>query len=129
MAPPPCLLEAPNQQLIHTRIVPSDPAKMNLKHGMVTACSLLLTLAVAGCGGSKAATSPAPAPEVSVVTVHKGSVPMTTELPGRTSAVLVAQVRGRVDGIVLARDFTEGADVKANQRLFQIDPAPHLASL
>ena len=43
---------------------------------------------------------------------------------GRTSAYLVAQVRARVDGIVQKREFKEGADVKAGQRLYQIDPAP-----
>jgi membrane fusion protein, multidrug efflux system len=108
----------------------SDRAKMNLKQGMVTACCILLPVVIEGCGGSNAASSPpAQIPEVSVVTVHKGSVPMTTELPGRTSPLLVAQVRGRVDGIVLARDFKEGADVQANQRLFQIDPAPYRAAL
>src|SRR6202521_2767823 len=103
----------------------SDRAKMNLKQGMATACCILLPLVIEGCGGSKAASSPpAQIPEVSVVTVHKGSVPMTTELPGRTSPVLVAQVRSRVDGIVLARPFKEGADVSARQPLFRIDPAP-----
>jgi membrane fusion protein (multidrug efflux system) len=85
-------------------------------------------LAIAGCG-SKAAPAPPPPPEVSVVTVHKGSVAMTTELPGRTSPVLVAQVRARVDGIVLSRPFKEGADVNASQPLYQIDPAPYRAAL
>lgn len=93
-----------------------------------TALALGLPLAIAGCG-SKAAPLPPPPPEVSVVTVHTGSVPLTTELPGRTTAVLVAQVRGRVDGIVLARSFKEGADVNATQKLFQIDPAPYRAAL
>ena len=64
-----------------------------------------------------------------MVTVHRGSVPVTTELPGRTSAYLVAQVRARVDGIVLKREFKEGGDVKAGQRLYQIDPAPYIAAL
>ena len=41
----------------------------------------------------------------------------------------MAQVRARVDGIVLRREFTEGADVKAGQRLYQIDPAPYRAAL
>ena len=75
---------------------------------------------------------PAPAPqvpEVSVVTVQRGNVPITTELPGRTSAYLVAQVRARVDGIVLKREFKEGSEVKAGQRLYQIDPAPYIAAL
>jgi membrane fusion protein (multidrug efflux system) len=64
-----------------------------------------------------------------VVTVRKAAVPVVTELPGRTSAYLVAQVRARVDGIVLKREFREGADVKAGQRLYQIDPAPYRATL
>ena len=51
----------------------------------------------------------APPPEVSVVTVQRGTVPVTIELPGRTSAYLVAQVRARVDGIVLKREFKEGS--------------------
>jgi membrane fusion protein (multidrug efflux system) len=96
---------------------------------MALACAVALVLAAAGCGGSKTASAPAQAPEVSVVTVHMGSVPATMELPGRTAPVAVAQVRGRVDGIVLARDFKEGADVKASQRLFQIDPTPYRAAL
>jgi membrane fusion protein (multidrug efflux system) len=56
-------------------------------------------------------------------------VPVVTELPGRTSAFLVAQVRARVDGIVLRREFTEGSQVKAGQRLYKIDPAPYIATL
>ncbi|MET3554246.1 membrane fusion protein (multidrug efflux system) [Burkholderia sp. 567] len=56
-------------------------------------------------------------------------MPVFTELPGRTSAFLVAQVRARVDGIVLRREFTEGGDVKAGQRLYKIDPAPYIAQL
>jgi len=92
--------------------------------------ALLATLAtLAGCGGAKQATPAAQAPEVSVTTVQRGSVPVTTELPGRTSAYLVAQVRARVDGIVLKRNFTEGGEVKARQRLYQIDPAPYRAAL
>jgi membrane fusion protein (multidrug efflux system) len=51
------------------------------------------------------------------------------ELPGRTSAFLIAQVRARIDGIVQKRSFQEGADLKANQPLYQIDPAPYRAAL
>src|SRR5258705_6465994 len=103
---------------------------MNPPQSIAVACSVLLSLAVAGCSGSKAASSPtAEMPEVSVVTVHKTAVQMPMELPGRTVPVTVAQVRGRVDGIVLARRFREGADVNANQQLFQIDPAPYRAAL
>jgi membrane fusion protein (multidrug efflux system) len=90
---------------------------------------LLLAVVLGACSEAK---TPAPAPqvpEVSVTTVHRGSVPITTELPGRTSAYLVAQVRARVDGIVLKREFKEGGEVKTGQRLYQIDPAPYIAAL
>jgi membrane fusion protein (multidrug efflux system) len=63
------------------------------------------------------------------MTVHRTSVPVTIDLPGRTSPYLMAQVRARVDGIVQKRLFQEGADVKANQALYQIDPAPYRAAL
>jgi membrane fusion protein (multidrug efflux system) len=82
-----------------------------------------------GCADAKQAPPQPPTPEVAVVTVAKSSVPVVTELPGRTSAYLVAQVRARVDGIVLKRNFNEGADVKAGQLLYQIDPAPYRATL
>jgi len=91
---------------------------------------LLAALVVlGGCVDAKEAPQAPPPPEVSVVTVHKTGVPVVTELPGRTSAYLVAQVRARVDGIVLQREFKEGGDVKAGQRLYQIDPAPYRAAL
>ncbi|AFQ47272.1 efflux RND transporter periplasmic adaptor subunit [Burkholderia cepacia] len=93
----------------------------------------LLTVAtaavfLAACGKKESAPPPQ-TPEVGVVTVQPQSVAIFTELPGRTSAFLVAQVRARVDGIVLRREFTEGSDVKAGQRLYKIDPAPYLAAL
>jgi membrane fusion protein (multidrug efflux system) len=91
--------------------------------------ALVALVVLGGCVNAKQAPQTPQAPEVSVVTVHKASVPVVTELPGRTSAYLVAQVRGRVDGIVLKREFTEGGDVKAGQRLYQIDPAPYRAAL
>src|SRR5712692_9205935 len=89
----------------------------------------LVVITLAGCGRTKQAAPAPQTPEVAVVTVHRGSVPVTTELPGRTSAYLVAQVRARVDGIVLKREFKEGSEVKAGQRLYQIDPAPYVAAL
>ncbi|AXF21582.1 efflux transporter periplasmic adaptor subunit [Burkholderia pyrrocinia] len=83
---------------------------------------------LAACGKKESAPPPQ-TPEVGVVTVQPQSVQVFTELPGRTSAFLVAQVRARVDGIVLRREFTEGTDVKAGQRLYKIDPAPYVAAL
>ncbi|MGU7772249.1 efflux RND transporter periplasmic adaptor subunit [Burkholderia sp. MR1-5-21] len=83
---------------------------------------------LAACG-KKDSAPPPQTPEVGVVTVQPETVPVFTELPGRTNAFLVAQVRARVDGIVLRREFTEGSDVKAGQRLYKIDPAPYIAAL
>ncbi|WP_168795104.1 efflux RND transporter periplasmic adaptor subunit [Paraburkholderia aromaticivorans] len=83
---------------------------------------------LAACGPKQSAP-PQQTPEVGVVTVQPTAVPVVTELPGRTSAFLVAQVRARVDGIVLRREFTEGGQVKAGQRLYKIDPAPYIATL
>ncbi|MDR5751527.1 MULTISPECIES: efflux RND transporter periplasmic adaptor subunit [unclassified Caballeronia] len=85
-------------------------------------------LFLAACGQKQSAPPPQ-TPEVGVVTVQPTTVPVVAELPGRTSAFLNAQVRARVDGIVLRREFTEGADVKAGQRLYKIDPAPYIAAL
>jgi membrane fusion protein, multidrug efflux system len=67
--------------------------------------------------------------EVGVVTIQPQSVTLRKELPGRTSAVRVAEVRARVNGIVQKRMFEEGSDVKLNQPLFKIDPAPYAATL
>jgi membrane fusion protein (multidrug efflux system) len=77
---------------------------------------------------------PPPAPaagpvEVGVVTNQPTSVTLSRELPGRTSAFKVAEVRARVNGIVLKRLFEEGSDVKQGQPLYRIDPAPYEAAL
>lgn len=93
-----------------------------------TAACVALVLALGACSRAAPPAVSAP-PQVTVVTVHRGSVPISVDLPGRTSAYLVAQVRARVDGIVQRRDFVEGSDVKAGQRLYQIDPAPYVAAL
>ena len=84
---------------------------------------LLLT----ACGH---ASAPAAAPpEVGVIKAVPTSVPVTRDYPGRLAATLVAQVRARVEGIVLKRVYKEGTDVKAGDVLFKIDPAPLEASL
>lgn len=90
--------------------------------------ALLAFAGVVGCHQQGRSVAP-PAPEVTVITAGRSSIPVTTELPGRTSAYLVAQVRARVDGIVQKRDFQEGSNVTADQRLYQIDPAPYRAAL
>ncbi len=86
---------------------------------------VLLTIMAAGC--KKKAGAPPP-PEVAVVTLQPEKVTITTELPGRVSAFLIAEVRPQVNGIIKKRLFTEGADVKAGEVLYQIDPAPYQAA-
>jgi membrane fusion protein, multidrug efflux system len=91
----------------------------------ILASGTLLT----GCS-KKTAAGPPPSgpPEVGVVTVQPQRVAITTELPGRTSASLVAEVRPQVSGIIQKRVFTEGSDVRAGQVLYQIDPAMYQAA-
>jgi membrane fusion protein (multidrug efflux system) len=71
----------------------------------------------------------APTPEVAVTIIKPAKVALTTELPARVSAHLVAEVRPQVNGVVLKRAFNEGSDVKAGQVLYQLDPAPFKAAL
>ena len=93
-----------------------------------TAGLLAVVLMLWGCGDRKAG-GPPPMPEVAVVTMQTKPAVTTTELAGRTSANLVAEVRPQVGGIIQKRLFTEGSDVKAGQPLFQIDPALYQAAL
>ncbi len=93
---------------------------------MAVMAAVVVVVSLAGCGRQPGAFN-MPPPAVGVVTVAPESVALTTELPGRIDPVRVAQVRARVDGIVLRREFTEGSDVKAGQELYQIDPAPFQA--
>lgn len=65
---------------------------------------------------------------VTVMTVAPQAVALDTELPGRTAAHLVAEVRPQVSGIILKRLFTEGGDVKKGQPLYQIDPQTYQAT-
>ena len=91
---------------------------------------LLGALALLACGPKAPPGQMAPGPaEVVAITLAPRPVTLQRELPGRISAFRVAEVRARVNGIVLKRLFTEGADVKAGQRLFLIDAAPYRAAL
>jgi len=70
-----------------------------------------------------------PVTEVGVVVIRPQHVAFTTELPGRTSAFLVSEVRPQIGGIIQKREFVEGSDVEAGQVLYQIDPATYQAAL
>jgi len=92
---------------------------------------LIGILIMGGCGQQTATKGPPQggSPEVAVVTVKPQRLVITTELAGRTSAYLVAEVRPQVGGIIQKRLFTEGSDVKAGQVLFRLDAAPFQAAL
>ncbi|HGM6908782.1 TPA: efflux RND transporter periplasmic adaptor subunit [Serratia marcescens] len=89
-----------------------------------------LSLLLAACDGQNAG-APAGAgaeQEVGVVTLRGQSVTLSSELTGRINATMTSDVRPQVDGIIKQRLFTEGAEVKAGQVLYQIDPASYQAS-
>lgn len=92
---------------------------------LVTAAASLLLLAACG----KEQGGPPPPPEVGVITISARKVDITDELPGRTSAFRVAEVRPQVTGIVQKRLFSEGSEVHAGQQLFQIDAGTYRAAL
>jgi membrane fusion protein (multidrug efflux system) len=90
---------------------------------------LMAGLSMPGCGQKAGGPAGGFAVPVVVQTLHMAPVTLTRELPGRTSAFLVADVRPQVGGILKARLFTEGALVKAGQPLYQIDDALYRAQL
>ena len=100
---------------------------------LLLAGALLSGVVVAGCQGEKkqpaASPAAAPLPQVAAVTIQTQPIMLTTELPGRTSAYRVAEIRPQVNGLIQKRLFTEGADVKAGDVLYQIDPATFAAAL
>jgi len=108
------------------------PLRQSFHHRSGLVAGLFVTgiaLSLAGCKKDKPAPAAPPPAEVTVIAVHAGNVPLTVDLPGRTTAFLVSQVRARVDGLVQSRNFVEGDDVKAGQLLYRIDPAPYQATL
>ncbi len=64
-----------------------------------------------------------PPPQVDMIIVEARAYTSTVNLPGRISPIRSAQVRARVAGIILSREFEEGSDVKQGQVLFRINPA------
>nr|WP_053105718.1 efflux RND transporter periplasmic adaptor subunit [Thiopseudomonas alkaliphila] len=92
------------------------------------ACAVVLLTA---CNEEEANTTSQqqPPPKVGFVTLEAQPYTLTTELPGRTAAYRIAEVRPQVTGIIQKRLFTEGTDIKAGDQLYQIDPAIYQANL
>jgi membrane fusion protein (multidrug efflux system) len=101
------------------------PKASNVVRVLTTAVAAALSLAA--CGKDPGGAPP-PA-EVSIVTLKPRPVAITDQLPGRTTAFRVAEVRPQVTGIVQKRLFAEGTEVKAGAQLFQIDSGSYRAAL
>jgi len=101
----------------------------------IAAATLVAVSLLSACGSkddAKAgpgAGAKMPPPQVGVITTKFQQVALETELPARVQAIRTAEVRARVNGVVLKRLFTEGSMVKQGQSLFQIDPDPYQAQL
>ncbi|RKQ40937.1 multidrug efflux RND transporter periplasmic adaptor subunit AcrA [Enterobacter sp. R1(2018)] len=104
---------------------------MNKNRGFTPLAAVLMlsgSLALTGCNDKETQQSAPQAPEVGVVTLKSAPLQITTELPGRTSAYRIAEVRPQVSGIILKRNFEEGSEIKAGVSLYQIDPATYQAA-
>ncbi|KAA6204932.1 MAG: efflux RND transporter periplasmic adaptor subunit [Candidatus Tokpelaia sp.] len=88
--------------------------------------AVLPVFILAACGAGQ--TPKAPPPQVSAVTVHTATVPVSYEYPGRVAGYKETEVRARVGGILLKRNFDEGARVAQDQLLFEIDPSVYEAA-
>lgn len=95
---------------------------------LATAAASLVLLSACG-GNDQAAAPPQQAPKVAVIEVRGEAAPVTSELPGRTTPFQVAEIRPQVGGIIQERLFTEGAEVKAGELLYRIDPDTYAAEL
>ena len=105
--------------------MPADLTTPARNRALVAAC-LAGTALLAGC--EKKAAPPPPMHQVGFITIHTQPVLRTTDLPGRTAAVVTSDIRPQVSGVILKRLFVEGGDVQAGQQLYQIDPAPYQAA-
>lgn len=99
-----------------------------LKINSLIIISLAASMAFSGCGKKAAPPAPQlPPQDVGVVTLKPEPVEVVTELPGRTAAYRVAEVRPQVGGIILKRLYEEGTEVREGDQLYQIDPARYQA--
>jgi membrane fusion protein (multidrug efflux system) len=97
-----------------------------MKYTMLPIAAALFILS--GCDNAQTSAPPQVTPEVGVVTLKSQPVSVISELTGRTTASLSAEVRPQVGGIIQKRLFTEGDMVKAGQALYQIDPSSYRAA-
>lgn len=90
---------------------------------------IAVALTLSACDSSSKAEEQAPPATVRIETIEARPLSISSELSGRIAAPRIAEVRARVPGVVLQRNFREGSDVKKGDVLFRIDPAPFKADL
>lgn len=107
------------------------PSRKSMSYKTILTVSVLaLALSACGKGGDQQGGPGGPGGQkgqVTVVTLKPETITLTRELPGRTSASLIAEVRPQVNGIVEKRLFTEGGLVRAGQPLYQLDDKTYAA--
>src|SRR4051794_25247789 len=111
---------------------------MRFKHtALLLLAAPLLVVPLVACGpsagqekgGKGGGAGGMPPPEVSVVAIEPKALPIAFEYVGQTAGSREVEVRARVAGILLSRNFKEGAPVKQGESLYSIDPAPFLTAL
>ncbi|WP_426055860.1 efflux RND transporter periplasmic adaptor subunit [Janthinobacterium sp. PSPC2-1] len=102
------------------------PVKYFTSKNMLIAAALL---SLAACSKPAPEEGAAPPAAVTVLKLQAAPVVLSDELPGRVAAFRTADIRPQVGGIVLRRQFEQGADVQAGQKLFQLNPAPFQADV
>lgn len=99
-----------------------------MKNVFSVVAGAVLTTAIAACNSQKEPSAPPPL-SIQVASVNKRDLPLAREFVGRTVGAVDADVRARVQGVLLEQHFEDGAEVQEGQLLYSIDQAPFLAKL
>ncbi|MEZ0237035.1 MAG: efflux RND transporter periplasmic adaptor subunit [Methylophilaceae bacterium] len=102
--------------------------KINYTPSLLTLLPVLLLLTACNPSSGENKAPPPKTAEVGVVEIASSAQPIVTELPGRTNARMIAEIRPQIGGIIQERTFVEGAMVRAGQTLYRIDPAMYEAA-
>jgi len=87
---------------------------------------ILAAMVLTGCGDPTPEAALPPV-QVAIMTLVPSQAELTEDLPGRVAPVRIAEIRPQVSGIVQRRLFEQGAEIRAGEPLFQINPAPFKA--
>jgi membrane fusion protein (multidrug efflux system) len=118
------------QKMFHPHFLRDFPMNIRFHQSALLAVAFVCPLVFTACGNSNSSPVPTAMPPatVGVVVTAIESAPLVTELPGRTTPFMVAELRPQVTGIIQKRLFTEGSAITAGQTLYQIDPSTYQAA-